>query len=148
MKLWQKESGDSHHISQYVAIGYNGHTMACLKRVVACLAVAVNVLVAADSKLSIAMQKALDRIAKGEPGVVASGMRRPIDVTGMELRPHPVVLAALTAPSAEHVCSVPLLEMRIDHPERFTMLHTAATATNDPMPRAIVPAPAGEKDSR
>ena len=121
--------------------------MACLKRVVACLAVAVNILAAADSKLSIAMQKALDRIAKGEPGVLALGTGRPIDVTGMDLRPHPVVLAALTAPPAEHVCSVPLLEMRIDHPERFTMLHAAPTATNDPMPRAIVPAPACEKDS-
>jgi hypothetical protein len=118
--------------------------MACLKRVVACLAVAVNMLSGADSKLSIAMQKALDRIAKGEPGLMASGTGRPIDVTGMDLRPHPAVLSALPT---SHVCSVPLLEMRIDHPERFTMLHAAPTATNDPMPKAMVPAPACEKDS-
>jgi hypothetical protein len=107
----------------------------------------MNILAAADSKLSIAMQKALDRIAKGEPSVLALGTGRPIDTTGMDLRSHAVVLAALTAPPAAHVCSVPLLEMRIDHPERFTMLRAAPTATNDPMPPAIVPAPACEKDS-
>jgi hypothetical protein len=43
--------------------------------------------------------------------------------------------------SSSQVCSVPLLEMRIDDPERLTAQKVPAPANVDPMPRAELPAP-------
>ncbi len=39
------------------------------------------------------------------------------------------------------VCSVPLLAMRIDHPERFAMQTVPPPTIDDPMPQAHAPAP-------
>lgn len=44
--------------------------------------------------------------------------------------------------SASVVCSVPLVEMRIENPERFTVQELTLPTTNvDPMPHAELPAP-------
>jgi hypothetical protein len=43
--------------------------------------------------------------------------------------------------SFSKVCSVPLLEMRINDPERFTAPKIAAPTNVEPMPRAELPAP-------
>jgi hypothetical protein len=38
-------------------------------------------------------------------------------------------------------CSVPLLDMRIDHPEQFTMRTAPPLPVSDSMPHALAPAP-------
>ena len=43
--------------------------------------------------------------------------------------------------SFSKVCSVPLLEMRIDDPDRFTAPRIPGPTNVDPMPRAELPAP-------
>jgi len=45
------------------------------------------------------------------------------------------------AETSSQVCSVPLLEMRIDDPERFTAQKIPAPANAEPTPRAELPAP-------
>jgi len=43
--------------------------------------------------------------------------------------------------SITEICSVPLIEMHIDNPERFTMLTVEPPANQDRMPLAQMPAP-------
>ncbi len=47
----------------------------------------------------------------------------------------------LQLPAAAPACSVPLLEMHVDHPEQFTMQTAPSPAIADSMPRAHAPAP-------
>ncbi|MGI8746464.1 MAG: hypothetical protein ACR2NN_28575 [Bryobacteraceae bacterium] len=110
-----------------------------LQGVFVCLAVALNILVAqswkpgGDPRLPFAMQQAFARIAKGE-------------ATTPEMRRIAVMLPPASPPT-RHVCSVPLLQMPIDTPEQFT-IRLAPAPKNDPMPRAVVPAPPCEKNNR
>jgi hypothetical protein len=71
-----------------------------------------------------AMQSAIDRLVKGG---------------GMEQ--HRVVLQN---PLQAEICSVPLLEMHVDRPDRFTMRTAPTPATGDRMPSTHGPAPACE----
>jgi hypothetical protein len=82
--------------------------------------------------LSPAMQGAIDRIIHGNPPpqIVPPGARL------TELATNSPVLT-LPAP----VCSVPLLEMRVDHPEKFSLSTAPPPATNDPMPSTTGSAP-------
>jgi hypothetical protein len=76
------------------------------------------------------MQSAIDRIAKGGTGAAS-----------------PKRLELKADPSAQGVCSVPLVEMRIDNPERFTVQRLQPEA-NEPMPRLAVPAPPCDQNKR
>jgi hypothetical protein len=76
------------------------------------------------------MQSAIDRIAKGN--TAPTGLKR---------------LDLQADSAAQGVCSVPLLEMRIDNPERFTVQRLELQA-NEAMPRIAVPAPPCERSSR
>lgn len=78
-------------------------------------------------KLPPAMQSAIDRIAKGN--TAPAGLKR----------------LEKADPSAQGVCSVPLVEMRIDNPERFTVQRLKPEAT-EPMSRLTVPAPPCEQN--
>jgi len=73
--------------------------------------------------LSPALQGAIDRIIHGNP---------PPQVVppGALLTPLGSPAAILPAPA----CSVPLTEMRIDHPEQYSLRTAPPPATNDPMP--------------
>jgi hypothetical protein len=81
-----------------------------LERIFACLAVAINVLVAQDSK--------------------PRDSKVPIPLK-----------------EAQHVCSVPLLNLHVDHPEKFAM-PAARPPHKDPMPRPVAPAPPCEKNNQ
>jgi hypothetical protein len=109
--------------------------MRLLLRVSVCFTVFLSTMAAQEAaqsaaKLPPAMQAAIDRIAKG--GTAETGLKR------TELQAHP---------SAQSVCSVPLLEMRIDNPERFTM-QRLQPKHNDLMPRLAVPAPPCDQNNR
>ena len=75
--------------------------------------------------LSPAMQGAIDRIIHGNPPpqIIPSGARL------TELGAN----SPVPMPPAP-VCSVPLLEMRVDHPEQFSLRTAPPPATNDLMP--------------
>ena len=82
---------------------------------------------AASPDLSAPIRSAIDRIIKGDTG--ASGRI-------VLQNPPPAALLAQT-----DVCSVTLLEMRVNKPEQFTMRTAPPPATNDAMPRTTGPAP-------
>jgi hypothetical protein len=82
---------------------------------------------ASPPDLPPAMRSAIDRLLKGP------------SVTGPKIVLGSPSAAALFSPS--EICSVPLLEMRIDHPEQFSMRTAPPHAVEDPMPRAHAPAP-------
>jgi hypothetical protein len=79
--------------------------------------------------LSPAMQGAIDRIIHGNPPpqIVPPG-------AALILPANPTAISP--------ACSIPLLEMRIDHPEQFSMQTTPAPKTHDPMPTPSGIAPA------
>jgi hypothetical protein len=81
---------------------------------------------AASPDLSAPIRSAIDRIIKGD--AAASGRV-------LLQNPPPAALLAQT-----DVCSVPLLEMRVDKPEQFTMRTAPPPVTRDPMPRTNGPA--------
>jgi hypothetical protein len=72
----------------------------------------------APSALPPALQDAIHRIVTGK--------QQP-----------PILQLRAAAPA----CSVPLLEMHIDHPEQFTMRTAPSPTIADSMPRAHAPAP-------
>lgn len=74
-----------------------------------------------------AMQNAIDRIAKG----AAAADRR------VNFRGTPPIQLLSPAP----VCSVPLLEMHVDHPEWFSIQTVTPPAIDSRMPRTTGPAP-------
>jgi hypothetical protein len=74
-----------------------------------------------------AMQNAIDRIAKG-----AAATERPVIFRGA-----PPIQLSSPAP----VCSVPLLGMHVDNPERFSIQTVAPPAIDSRMPRTTGPAP-------
>jgi hypothetical protein len=76
-----------------------------------------------------AMQSAIDRLAKG----------------GSAIEEHTVVLQ--NRPGA-NICSVPLVELRIDHPEQFSMRTAPPATTADPMPHTQGPAPPCDQTGR
>ncbi len=94
-----------------------------MKRIAVCLVLAAGSL-AAEQKLPPAMASALNRIAHGETA--------PIGL----ITPAADEVAAAPRP----VCSVPLLEMKIENPERFAMPVVPAPK-NVSMPQAAGPAP-------
>jgi hypothetical protein len=47
----------------------------------------------------------------------------------------------------QHACSVPLLKLHVDHPEKFIM-PIARAPHKDPMPRSVAPAPPCENNNR
>src|SRR5258708_2846561 len=106
-----------------------------------CLATAVGFLhaqnVSSPTPLPPAMRGAIDRLVK----------RNAVDKNGIGFqRPQATLFAAPTNPefldkSLAETCSVPLIEMHIDNPERFTMLTVPTPATQDRMPLAQMPAP-------
>jgi hypothetical protein len=79
-----------------------------------------------QTPLPPAMRDAIGRLLKGQN----SGNVSSIFPNGMPA----------TIPARGAVCSVPLVEMPIQHPEQFTM-PTSQPAINDPMPNAKGPAP-------
>jgi hypothetical protein len=91
-----------------------------------------------SSKLAPPIQQALDRIAKGDSwGQGAQSTWARSTVTAVQppqfsLPPEPV-------------CSVPLIEMHVDKPQRFTIQQVAPPSTGDRMPM-VAPAPACGKD--
>ena len=104
--------------------------------VLLCLSGILNSMAAQEStpaipKLPPAMQSAIDRIVEGKVA--------PVALKRLELQ---------GGPSATGTCSVPLVEMRIDHPERFAMQRMAQIPRKDVMPRIQVPAPACEQSNR
>jgi hypothetical protein len=105
--------------------------MGRLQTALLCFAGSLNLLVAQDPKpaapkLPPAMEHALTRIAKGEP-------------PPLEFRGRPPALA-------NRVCSVPLLEVQVDHPQWFTVRRVAPPPSHDVMPNAVLPAPPCEKE--
>ena len=54
----------------------------------------------------------------------------------------PVLLAQPSSDASSKTCAVPLLEMRVDHPERFTMKVLPADSSIDKQSRIRPPAPA------
>jgi len=84
-----------------------------------------------------AMRSAIDRLTK-KAAVEKRALRFPNPQTTLLLTP--------TNPeyrdnSLTEICSVPLIEMHIDNPERFTMLTVPLPASQDRMPLAQMPAP-------
>ena len=74
------------------------------------------------------MQSAIDRMVKaGVMGNTASILQNPRQPT---------------------ICSVPLLEMHVDRPDRFSMRTAPPPATDDRMPGTRGPAPACEQTGR
>jgi len=73
-----------------------------------------------------AMQGAIDRIIAGDG------------------QPH----GLLRNPASSTICSVPLLEMHVDRPDRFSMRTTPPASTDDRMPSTRGPAPACEQTGR
>ena len=82
---------------------------------------------AASPELSAPIRSAIDRIIKGD--TATSGR------VVLQNAP-PAALLAQT-----DVCSVPLLEMRVDKPEQFTMRTAPPPATGGQMPHTNGPAP-------
>ena len=84
-----------------------------------------------------AMRSAIDRLTK-KAAVEKRALRFP--------NPQATLLLTPTNPeyrdnSITEICSVPLIEMHIDNPERFTMLKVQPPADQDRMPLAQMPAP-------
>jgi hypothetical protein len=84
-----------------------------------------------------AMRSAIDRLTKKT--VVEQGSFR-------LQKPQSTVFVTPTNPefrnnSLAEICSVQLIEIRIDNPERFTMLTVELPANQDRMPIAQMPAP-------
>ena len=79
---------------------------------------------ARDRKVPPALQSAIDRIAKD---AVSPSMPKSIDLQA--------------ARSPRELCSVPLIEMRVDNPDRFTLRQLPSGAYPNRMPRAVLPAP-------
>jgi hypothetical protein len=67
-----------------------------------------------------AMQSAINRIVAGTPNPPAIQLHNP---------------------PAAGACSIPLLEMRVDHPERFPIQTAPAPKTGDVMPSSQGPSP-------
>ena len=82
----------------------------------------------APAPLPQAMQSAIDRIAKGS----AAGQHAVVFPQR--------VLNGVPVP-AEMICSVPLREMQVISPGRFSMRSVPPPGTGDPMPRTNGPAP-------
>ncbi|HLJ49168.1 MAG TPA: hypothetical protein VKU01_24305 [Bryobacteraceae bacterium] len=101
-----------------------------MKRAAVCLALVMSCL-AAQQKLPPAMRSALSRIAHGETAPTGLITAR--------------VENGVVPPST--VCSVPLREMRVDHPERFTMLVVPAPK-NATIPQTGGPAPPCETNTQ
>jgi hypothetical protein len=79
------------------------------------------------------------------PAPLPAPLRSAIDrlVTGALSSPvSPVLLSGDVAPA---VCSVPLLEMHVDHPERFPMPAAQPFGADDAMPVTKGPAPSCER---
>jgi hypothetical protein len=76
-----------------------------------------------QAKLPPAIERALERFAK-DPTATAKMLE-----TRAKLAPQPTA------------CSVPLLEMRVDHPQWFAIRRIAPPRTRDAMPQAALPAP-------
>lgn len=84
------------------------------------------------------MQGAIDRIMNGDSGFgsrflgqVSPSVHRsaaPVDLSG--------------AIPVQGTCSIPLLEMRVNHAEQFTIRIAPPSVSVDPMPQAQPPAPA------
>ena len=98
-----------------------------------CIASTQNVAAVEDPNLPTAMKRALDRLAKG-------------DVGPSTLKPHqflrglkPSELQPDTA--SPKTCSVPLVGMPVDHPERFMMLQVTPKQQTATMPHVDLPAP-------
>jgi hypothetical protein len=81
---------------------------------------------AASPDLSAPIRSAIDRIMKGDAATSGRVLFQ---------NPPPAALLALT-----DVCSVPLLEMRVDEQEQFTMRTAPPRATGDQMPNTNGPA--------
>ncbi len=98
-----------------------------LLRLLVCFSATLTLLLAQnpatpDPKLPPAMQQALDRILKQQPN--------PVDFR-----------SAAPATTSTSVCSVPLIETHIDHPERFRMPQATAAPIHDSIDTAPMPAP-------
>ncbi len=92
----------------------------------------------AKSKLPFAMEQALDRIAKGQTLPEERPVIAMAKTQGKFVMPE-------TMPPAAPACSVPLLEMRVENPDRFNMPRITPGPNIDPMPRAMPAPPCGEK---
>ena len=84
----------------------------------------------APASLPPALQDAIHRIVSGNPAAT------------------PVVQLPGTQAAPAAVCSVPLLELHIDHPDRFAIRTLPSPSTGVPMPQAHPPAPACDTVSR
>jgi hypothetical protein len=100
-----------------------------MRRLVKIICLAAAVLISAYAQdapapapLPPALRSAINRLATGD-------------------RSGPVLELRGTVPAPAATCSVPLLEMHIDHPERFTMRTAPPPSVSDPMPRVLAPAP-------
>jgi hypothetical protein len=111
--------------------------MGRLFKICLCIAAALSSVAAQNASppapLPPAMRSAIDRLTKG----TAAGKRvfHFAAPTNPELRDK----------SLREICSVPLVEMHIDNPERFTMLTATPPAIQDRMPLAQMPAPPCER---
>ncbi len=86
--------------------------------------------VSSPAPLPPAMRSAIDRLTK------SAALKKPqatlfVTPTNPQFRDN----------STTEICSVPLIEMHIDNPERFTMLTVEPPANQDRMPLAQMPAP-------
>jgi hypothetical protein len=95
----------------------------------------------AAAELPLGMKTGIERFAQTHSGISAGPVRAPIGNLPLSMlstrnwwvRPGPVDSTA--------VCSIPLREMRIDHPERFASRKAELPGTLDEMPRTAGPAP-------
>jgi hypothetical protein len=105
--------------------------------VVALLAVEIQV---AAAELPLGMKTGIERFAQTHSGISAEPVKAPIANLPLSMlstrnwwvRPGPADSTA--------VCSIPLREMRIDHPERFASREAELPGTLDEMPRIGGPA--------
>ncbi len=119
------------HMRIALRLSYNQRSIRRLQPVLVCLAGAMGTLGAQSlappaPKLPRSMEQALALIGRGEV--------RP----GAGMGPTAVLLPGVPDTG---VCSVPLLEMQIDRPERFTMQTVKPSPQSDAMPVAALPAP-------
>ena len=106
--------------------------------VVALLAVEIQV---AAAELPLGMKTGIERFAQTHSGISAGPAKAPIANLPLSMlsarnwwvRPGPADSTA--------VCSIPLREMPIDHPERFASREAELPGTLDEMPRIGGPAP-------
>src|SRR6266852_7286838 len=97
--------------------------------------------VSSPTPLPPAMRSAIDRLAK----------RNAVDKSGFRFqRSQATLFATPTNPefqdkSHPEICSVPLIEMHVDNPQRFAMLTVPPPATQDRMPLAQMTAPPCER---